>query len=140
MSVTRRDQAYWQRLRRDKPSGFAALAAVGSCGLVLVEVIDLVLPGSQGMHRATPLYWALLIPFAWWAINLVNYDRRVSRTLIPACIIAPLVAIACVVVDEVLAAGGSRLSWLVALASVILAFLAVFFYRRSLLMVEGPAR
>lgn len=65
MGVTRRDQAYWQRLRRDKPSGFAALATVGSCGVVLAEVIDLVFPGSQEMHRATLLYWAFLLPFGW---------------------------------------------------------------------------
>lgn len=70
----------------------------------------------------------------------MTYDRSVSKTLVPARIIAPLVSIGCVVVEEVFVAGGSRLSWLVAFASIFLALLAMFFYRRSLLMVEGPAR
>lgn len=70
-----RDPVYWQRLRRDKASGLAALLAIGACGVALVALIELLLPGSQASHRGNPLYWGLLLPFGWWGVELSTTRR-----------------------------------------------------------------
>ena len=134
-----RDPLYWQRLRRDKASGLAALFATGACGTALVELIELLLPGSQASHRGNPLYWGLLLPFGWWGVELVNYAPRTSWTLRPALWAGPLIALVCAVIS--LSLGGDSTPWSGAsVLSVLFGSLGAVFYRRSVLRREGPAR
>lgn len=134
-----RDLVYWQRLRRDKASGLAALFAIGTSGVALVTLIELLLPGSQASHRGNPLYWGLLLPFGWWGVELVNYTPRVSWTLIPALGIGPVVALACTGTSVLL--GNDGTPWIEAFGfSLLFGVLGMVFYRRSMLRREGPAR
>ena len=134
-----RDPVYWQRLRRDKASGMAALLAIGACGLALLAMIGLMLPGTQADHRGNPVYWALLLPFGWWGVELANYTPRTAWTLAPALVVGPAVALACAAVSL-----WSGQDWTPLLAvfglSALFAVLGAVFYRRSLLRREGPAR
>ena len=134
-----RDPNYWQRLRRDKASGLAALLAIGTCGVALVALIELLLPGSQVSHRGNPLYWGLLLPFSWWGVELVSYTPRTSWTLVPALAIGPAVALVCAVTS--LFSGSDGIPWLGAFGlSALFGMLGAIFYRRSMLRQEGPTR
>ena len=134
-----RDHVYWQRLRRDKASGLAALLAIGACGVALVALIELLLPGSQASHRGNPLYWGVLLPFGWWGVELVNYTPRAAWTLVPALGIGPAVALACAALS--LLSGSNSTLWVGAFGlSVLFGVLGAMFYRRSMLRREGPAR
>ena len=139
MKAATRDPVYWQRLRRDKASGLAALLAIGACGVALVALIELLLPGSQASHRGNPLYWGLLLPFGWWGVELVNYTPRTSWTLVPALGIGPAIALACALAS--LSLGSDSASWIGAFGlSALFGVLGGVFYRRSMLRREGPAR
>ena len=137
MKVAMRDPAYWQRLRRDKPSGLAALFAIGACGVPLLGLIELLLPGSQASHRASPLYWGLLLPFGWWGVELVNYTPRTSRTLVPSLAVGPAGALACA---AMMPSAGDDMAWIILGLSASFGLLGAVSYRRSLLRREGPAR
>ncbi|WP_419729850.1 hypothetical protein [Lichenicola sp.] len=134
-----RDPIYWQRLRRDKASGLAALFAIGACGVTMVGLIELLLPSSQANHRENPFYWMLLLPFGWWGVELVNYTPRISWTLVPALGTGPAVALVCAATSWSLVSDNT--AWLVILGvSVLFGLLGAVFYSRSMLRREGPAR
>ena len=140
MKVTVRDPVYWQRLRRDKASGLAALFAIGACGVTLIGLIELLLPGSQASHRGNPLYWILLLPFGWWGVELVNYTPRTSWTLVPALAVGPGVALICCAATSLSSISDNR-SWGIVMGfSVLFGLLGAVSYRRSMLRREGPAR
>ena len=109
-----------------------------ACLTALLALIGLLLPGSHLEGRASPLYWGLFIPFAWWASGLGAYEPRAVRTLRPARVLAPSLAAGSLAValwrDE------EPATWIVLCAvSVTGAVASTVLYDRSMLKHEGPA-
>lgn len=110
-----------------------------ACMAALLALIGLLLPGSHLEARASPLYWGLLIPFAWWASGLGAYKPRAVRTLRPALVLAPALAAGTLV--AVLWRGEEPTTWIIACAvSFAGAMASAVLYDRSMLKHEGPAR
>lgn len=105
----------------------------------MVGVSVLVVPGTQGQARGNPLYWLMMLPFAWWAVSLASYEPTPVRLLKPAQVLAPLVAIAS-------AATATRMGedptpfWVATAVSAVAAVTGWLLYRGSMLEREGPAR
>lgn len=137
--MSRNDQVYWQRLRKDRASNLAAGLTVIAGLIALVALAGLLIPGSQADARANPLYWALLIPFGWWGSSLGAFEAWAVRLLYPSLVAWTLIAATAL-------AGAWRQAqnptlWAAALAvSVLCSIGAAFLYRNSLLRREGPAR
>ena len=83
--------AYWTRLRVDRPSALAVGLVLVACIASLLGVLAMVTDAP--MHgRASPLYWLLMLPFAWWAASLAAYEPGATRGLWPAILLAPALA------------------------------------------------
>lgn len=137
--MLRRDNAYWQRLCGDRPSTATALLAIASGVAAIVALVVLVVGGSQMQARGNPLYWALLVPFAWWGSSLAYYEPWAVRLLKPSLVGWPLLATAVLVMAY--RRQESETATAVSLAiSVVCSICAASAYRNSLLRCEGPAR
>jgi hypothetical protein len=80
------------RLERDKPTGFAALAAIGAFGLTVVATVMIVINQPQIIARGNPLYWLLMAVPAAWAFWLMSYSPRALRTIRPMLFLCPFLA------------------------------------------------
>ncbi|TXN43107.1 hypothetical protein FV228_22000 [Methylobacterium sp. WL18] len=137
--MIRRDPAYWQRLRKDRPSNVAAGLALVAGLAATVSVIGCLVPGPHGAARAQPLYWLSMLPLVWWANSLVRFEPRA----VP-CWCSTL-ALDCFGAGAGLAAALWRaedwslpaLGFAVTLAS---AGASLVVHRDSLVAREGPAR
>ena len=130
--------AYWTRLRVDRSSALAVGLILEACIAALLGVLALVVDAP--MHgRASPLYWLLMLPFAWWAASLAAYEPGATKGLRPAILLAP--TLACGALGVAWMQGRDVRLWcLSAVAACVGAGLGFFFYQRSLLKQEGPAR
>ena len=137
--MRRRDNAYWQRLRRDRRSNVAAVLAILAALAATLSVVALAVPGSHAASRGNPLYWALMLPMAWWGSGLTTFSPRAVRLWKP------------VLALSVLAAGTSLLAalrqeadwaiWAVAFGITLAAAAgSLALLRGSLVAREGPAR
>ena len=88
-----RNQEAWQKLRRDKRSALVVLLVIAAGIAATLALIGVLLGSSRATDRSNPIYWALLLPFAWWAASLANYTGWAVSTLRPAAIVASLVAL-----------------------------------------------
>ncbi len=136
--MIRKDQEYWQRLRKDKRSnwaaGFAAIAAMSAT----VSLIALFVNESQYQARGNPLYWALMVPVVWWLSGLGQFEPRAVRWWTPVLVLSVIVTIIALAIalksrDWAPEAIGFGITCLSALISLTLR-------RRSLVAREGPAR
>lgn len=99
----------------------------------------LVIAGGQAEARANPVYWLILIPVAWLAGDLSGFGARQVRLMMPAIIVAPLLAIGCLTMAY--ARGDTITLWIVATAmSIITALACRLYYNKGLLRCEGPDR
>ena len=88
--------AAWQVLRRDKRSALVVFLVIVAGLASLLAVLGVLLHTSRPGDRASPIYWALMLPFAWWAASLANYTPWAVRVLRPACgvsVVASLIAL-----------------------------------------------
>lgn len=81
-----------QRLEQDKPTGFAALTAIGAIGLTVVAVVMIVIDQPQITARGNPLYWLLMAVPAIWAFWLMSYSPRALRTIRSMLFLSPFLA------------------------------------------------
>jgi hypothetical protein len=134
----RRDQDYWQRLRKDRRSnwaaGFAGLATIAAT----VSLIGLLVEGSQYQARGNPLYWALMLPVVWWLSELGGFEQRAVRWWRPILLLSVVIAAIALVVAV------ARADWApeaVGFAITLLgAATSLSLLRGSLVAREGPAR
>ena len=137
--MSRRDQAYWQRLRKDRRSNLAVIFGIVAGLVSLVALIGLLIPGSQAASRGSPLYWALLIPFAWWGSSLGGFEPRAMRLFTPSLLLWPFVAAASLA--KAWSDGEGSTAWVIALIACSACSIgAAWLYRGSVLQREGPAR
>lgn len=134
----RRDKDYWQRLRKDPRSnwaaGMAALAAIAAS----VMLIGLLVEGSQYQARTSPLYWILMLPAVWWSTGLARFEPRPVRWWKPALLLCVVIAGAVLALaidsgDGMPEAIGFALTLIGAVSSMVL-------LRNSLVAREGPAQ
>ena len=134
----RQDQDYWQRLRKDRRSNWAAGFAGVATIAATVSLIGLLVEGSQYQARGNPLYWALMLPVVWWLSGLGGFQPRAVRWWRPAMLVSVAIAAVALVVavaraDWAPEAVGFAITLLSAATSVSL-------LRGSLVAREGPAR
>ena len=136
--MIRRDQDYWQRLRKDKRSnwaaGFAAVAGISAT----VSLIGLLVTGSQYQARENPFYWLLMLPVIWWLSGLGRFEPRAVRFWKPALLLSVIVAAAVLIFAVargvwIIESAGSALTLISTAAS-------LFLLHGSLVAREGPAR
>ncbi len=140
MSRAHQDRAYWQRLSRDAPTAIAVGGALVACGAACLGLIALLMPGGpQISHRSNPIYWAILIPYAWWGSSLGFFQPRAARTLVPALFVGPIVAAICL--GAALSRDTRPTTFIVVLiVALVSAGAGALSYPRSMLKREGPAR
>ena len=135
----RRDNAYWQRLRKDRRSNAAVLLAAFAVLAATITVISVAVGGTQYQARANPLYWLLMVPMLWWVIGLAAFEARHVRLWRPALGLACGVSVVTAIVT--MRAAGSWTGQTVACAVTVAAAAAsLLAYRGSLVEREGPAR
>lgn len=137
--MTRQDNAYWQRLRKDKPSSLAAGMAMLCILLATVGLIIILVPGTHAEARGNPLYWLLMLPTAWWASSLAYFESKTAWTVRPALVLGPAVC-ATNMLWERLRGTDLTINIGVLVISIACAIFGEIAYRRSLLKLEGPAR
>lgn len=137
--MRRRDDAYWQRLRRDRRSNIAALLAILAALAATLSVVALAVPGSHADSRGSPLYWALMLPMAWWGSGLTTFAPRYVRVWKPVLALAVLAAGASLLLALRREAGWGI--WAAAFGVTLAAAAgSLALLRGSLLAREGPAR
>ena len=137
--MKRRDNAYWQRLRKDTRSNAAALLAALAALAGTLTVISLTIGGTHYESRASPLYWLLMAPMLWWVTGLTSFEARHVRLWKPALALACAISVTAAYVA--IRAEGTWTAQTVACAVTLLAAAAsLFLYRGSLVQREGPAR
>lgn len=136
--MTRQDQVYWQRLRKDRRSNWAAGFAGAATIAATVSLIGLLVEGSQYQARGNPLYWVLMLPVVWWLSGLGGFEPRAVRWWKPVLLLSVIIA----AIALVLAVG--RADWApeaVGFAITLLsAATSLSLLRGSLVAREGPAR
>ncbi|MGI4745812.1 MAG: hypothetical protein ACRYGI_08975 [Janthinobacterium lividum] len=144
--------AYWQRLRKDKPSNLAIGGLVIGAVVTTISLIALVLPHSDGaMHnRGNPLYWLFMLPCVFWAWSLSTFSPRSVRTIRSAIIVLPTIGglILFIVYNDNKDILGLSHESIVNLWMTIVAFFITligslvswFALQHSLLQAEGPDR
>ena len=90
----RRNQEHWQKLRKDKRSALVVMLVIVAALAAILAAIGILLGSSRNTDRSNPLYWALILPFAWWAASLANYTPWAVNTLRTAAVVATLIALA----------------------------------------------
>ena len=134
----RKDREYWQRLRSDRRSnwaaGFAAIAAMAAT----VSLLGLCIEGTPYQARGNPLYWLLMLPAIWWVAGLVGFERNRVRLWKPALAVSLLIATLAVLIAVRRGDWGAEAAGLaITLASTAA---SLFLLRNSLVAREGPAR
>jgi len=137
--VIHRDTEYWQRLRKDRRSGVAVLFTAAAAVITAVTLTMVAVPGTQWAARASPIYWVILIPVAWWVNGLAAYEpwavRRLKPVLATLCVVhAICLALAVVGSRNVMLTVGSFALTIVCAAAGMVAL------RGSMVDQEGPAR
>ena len=136
--MMRRDKDYWQRLRKDPRSNWAAGMAALAAIVASVMLIGLLMEGSQYRARTNPLYWILMLPAVWWSTGLARFEPRPVRWWKPALLLCVVIAGAVLALaidsgDGMPEAIGFALTLIGAVSSMVL-------LRDSLVAREGPAR
>lgn len=134
----RRDQDYWQRLRKDRRSNWAAGFAGVATIVATVSLIGLLVEGSQYQTRGNPLYWALMLPTVWWLSGLGGFEPRAVRWWKPALLLSVVIA---AIALGVAVAGADWAPEAVGFVITLLsAATSLNLLRGSLVAREGPAR
>lgn len=126
----------WQVLRRDKRSALVVLVVIVGGLASLLAVLGVLLHAARAADRSSPLYWALMLPFAWWAASLANYAPWAVRVLRPAAVLTIVASLLALMV----AAGQTTalVPWIVAAAVAVSCGTAgVFLFPGSLLSNRG---
>jgi len=136
--VVPRDQEYWQRLRKDPRSNWAAgLAAIATLAAT-VSLVALLVQGTHYQARGNPLYWALMLPAAWWVSGLTGFEAKYVRLW------KPILLLAVVIAGAVPFAGVGRSDWSFMVGAFVVTLVtaatSLFLLRGSMVAVEGPAR
>ncbi|MBP0491981.1 hypothetical protein [Roseomonas indoligenes] len=90
--MRRRDQAYWQRLRKDRRSNAAAILATVAAVAANTALLAAAFPGTHYEARANLLYLPLMLPMAWWVLGLKDFEARPVRLWRPAMAVCGLVS------------------------------------------------
>jgi hypothetical protein len=136
--MMRRDKDYWQRLRKDPRSNWAAGMAALAAIVASVMLIGLLVKGSPHQVRSHPLHWMLMLPAVWWLTGLSRFEPRAVRWWKPALLLCVVTAAIVLVLaidsgDGMPEAIGFALTLVGAVSSMVL-------LRDSLVAREGAAR
>ncbi|MFD1949512.1 hypothetical protein ACFSGX_01865 [Sphingomonas arantia] len=137
--MARRDNEYWQVLRKDKRSNIAASLGLIAALFSTMSVVGTAVPGPLPEARGNPLYWLLMLPMVYWVTELTSFTPRSVRMWTPALVVACVAsAVAAVVVarDE----PGWTVQGGLCVVTVLASIASRWLYRGSLLDREGPAR
>lgn len=136
--MMRRDKDYWQRLRKDPRSNWAAGMAAIAAIAASVMLIGLLVEGSQYRARGNPLYWILMLPAVWWSAGLARFEPRPVRSWKPALLLCVATA------GAVLALAIDSGDWMPEAIGFVLTLVgavsSMALLRDSLVAREGPAR
>jgi hypothetical protein len=137
--MKRRDNGYWQRLRKDRRSNAAAIFAAITVLAATLTVISVTIEGGVAESRANPLYWLLMLPGVWWVTGLTSFEPRAVRLWKPA--LAVTCGTSTIAAIVAMRATGTWTAQTVACAVTLIAATAsLLLYRGSLVEREGPAR
>ncbi len=137
--MRRRDNDYWQRLRKDRRSNAAAICGAIAALAATMTVISVTVDGGVAESRANPLYWLLMLPMAWWVTGLTSFEPRAVRAWKPA--LATACAVGLMAAALTMRAADNWTAQTVACAVTLIAATAsLLLYRGSLVQREGPAR
>jgi hypothetical protein len=137
--MRRRDDAYWQRLRKDRRSNAAAIGAAIAALAATMTVISVTVQGGVTESRGNPLYWLLMLPMAWWVNGLTSFEPRAVRLWKPALAVASGTSV--VAAALAMRSAGTWTGQTVACAVTLGATAAsLILLRGSLVEREGPAR
>ncbi|WP_260597053.1 hypothetical protein [Sphingomonas endolithica] len=137
--MIRRDPIYWQRLRKDRRSGIAGILTAIALVAATVSVSMILVSGSQYEARANPLYWALMLPMAWWVNGLTAFEPFYVRSWKAVLALACLASGASLAID-IWHDDDWTVSAVNAAVTVVSAIASMIAYRGSLVAREGPAR
>lgn len=135
----RRDNAYWQRLRKDRRSNAAVLLATLAALVSTISLISITIGGTHYQSRANPLYWLLMAPMVWWVVGLTGFEARHVRLWTPALALASGISIVAAAVT-MRTAGGWTGQTIACVVTLVAAAASLWAYRGSLVQREGPAR
>lgn len=137
--MIRRDQAYWQRLRKNRRSNWAAGCAGVATIAATVSLIGSLVQRSQYEARATPLYWLLMLPVVWWLSGLGRFEPRHVRLWKPALAVSVAISTATLIVAlrRGTGWGPDAAGFAITIAS---AAASLMLLHGSLVAREGPAR
>ncbi|TWB43281.1 hypothetical protein [Nitrospirillum pindoramense] len=131
---------HWQRLRKDRLSNAAAIAAVLSMVAALLSWLNVLFTGPLPQTRGNPLYWALMIPCAWWASDLTRFRPGAVIVMRFMFIMAPLLASITLLQSEDTRPDSILAPAILFALACTMATVGALCYRRSLLRREGPSR
>ena len=137
--MTRGDNKYWQRLRRDRRSNAAVLLAALAALAGTISVISISVEGTQYQARANLLYWLLMAPMVWWVVGLTTFAPRYVRLWTPALALACLASIVAALAT-MREAGGWTAQTIACVVTLAAAAASLLARRGSLVEREGPAR
>jgi hypothetical protein len=80
------------RLKRDRRSAVVILSAIAAMLTAVVIWLLLLSDKSPAGTRGQPVYWMLMVPLAFWAIQLASYTPWTLRRLRVAQTAAPILA------------------------------------------------
>jgi hypothetical protein len=96
------------RLKRDVRVNVGMLAALAACVPATLGWVGVLIDPAAGPHRASPVFWLIVLPLAAWAYGLVGFSIWALRLLRPILLAAPLAAaVACAVAVR----GGQDPTW-----------------------------
>ncbi|MFV0623079.1 hypothetical protein ACBY01_03580 [Sphingomonas sp. ac-8] len=137
--MIRKDRDYWQRLRVDRRSSIATLLTAVAAVIAIVDLTVLLVPGTHYAARATPLYWLLIVPVAWWISELAGYEPWAVRSW--KVVLALLCGVNAACFARSVVRGEVMVLEIVSFALVqCCAAASMIAYRGSLVAREGPAR
>ena len=137
--MIRRDQDYWQRLRKDHRSNAAVLLAGLATMVAAVSMTMVIVPGTHYGTRANPLYWLILVPVAWWVSSLAAFEPGAVRSWRTVLIVVGIAATACLAM-AITSGQDVMLTVIAFLVTMTSAAGSLFLRRGSLVAREGPAR
>jgi hypothetical protein len=87
----RREGEAFGRLKRDRRCAIVVLCAIAAMLCAVVIWLMLLSDDTVIVTRGRPIYWALMAPFAYWAVQLAAYERWAVRWLRTAQVLAPVI-------------------------------------------------
>ncbi len=121
------------RLKRDRRSAVVVLCTIAAGLLSVVVWILFLSDDAVSLTRSKAVYWALMAPFAYWAVELAAYSRWPLRWFRTAQATAPIVCGAGWIAAAIIGSPATAVSAALFGACVLATVVGAFAYHGSLL-------